>query len=56
MEVQEDLTMEVQPMLIMDQSTKELRNKKGVVGKSIVEKLSNTRRNLGERVGRESQK
>jgi hypothetical protein len=50
MEVQEDLTMEVQPMLIMDQSTKELRNKKGVVGKSIVEKLSNRRRNLGERV------
>jgi hypothetical protein len=28
MEVQEDLTMEVQPVQIMDQSIKELRNKK----------------------------
>ena len=55
MEAQEDLTMEVQPVQIMDRSIKELRKKKSVVSKGIVEKLSNRRRNLGERVRNEEE-
>jgi hypothetical protein len=55
MEAQEDLTMEVQPVQIMDRSIKELRKKKGVVSKGIVEKLSNRKRNLGDRVRNEEE-
>jgi hypothetical protein len=35
MEVQEDLTMEVQPVQIMDRSIKELRNKKVLLVKVL---------------------
>jgi hypothetical protein len=55
MEAQEDLTMEVQPVQIMDRSIKELRKKKSVVSKGIVEKLSNRKRNLGDRVRNEEE-
>jgi hypothetical protein len=55
MEAQEDLTMEVQPVQIMDRSIKELRKKKGVISKGIVEKLSNRKRNLGDRVRNEEE-
>jgi hypothetical protein len=39
----------------MDRSIKELRKKKGVVSKGIVEKLSNRKRNLGDRVRNEEE-
>jgi hypothetical protein len=50
LKVKEDLTMEVKPIRILDESEKDFINKKDPYGESTMEKFSSRGRNLGKEI------
>ena len=50
MKIKGDLTMEAKSVKILDRDVRLLRNKRFFLGGSIMEKLSNRKRNRGKRI------